>query len=371
MKKIYFFLYILCLSLLVFGGCGETTTKSETTSTNVSEDTNVETASNSSVSEEVIASVEEVHEHEFVYTANDDFTHTKSCKTCDEVNEVEDCTFDVIDTENPMVCSICGFSHTHDEVLSAKDNEDGTHTLFCDTCKNEFVTEEHIIKDNENKEVCDSCSYERVLWEEEPIEPATMYVKSSLNIRMKPTKESDLVENLSTNSEVTIVAHVSEYNGEKCDYFRVSTGGYALGSFLSNEKVVIQQNITSTSWQPNPNQTFEYLKYGDNYYVDFGSFEVLYAEIIKVTGKTVEQLIADGIYKPNSWAGHWTCYGKTELIEIYEGQEHWGCPIYILIAPDGNIVEFAGYFGKTFEETRGKTSMECPVARYRVSTVHR
>lgn len=94
------------------------------------------------------------------------------------------------------------------------------------------------------------------------------------------------------------------------------------------------------------------------------------AEIIKVTGKTVEQLIADGIYKPNSWAGHWTCYGVTELIEIYEGQEHWGCPIYILIAPDGNIVEFSGYYGKSRQETIGKTAEECPKARYRVTTVH-
>ena len=95
-------------------------------------------------------------QHEYVYIANGDGTHTKKCEICLE-ETIEDCSFD-----EEGICTVCGYhkeaEECNHEELEYISNDDGTHVVRCINC-GEVLDEHEACHFNEDW-ICEDCGYE-------------------------------------------------------------------------------------------------------------------------------------------------------------------------------------------------------------------
>lgn len=91
------------------------------------------------------------HEHTYAYAINGDRTHTITCSVegCDYTT-TSDCTYN-----EEYVCETCGHKHEHNVAYAI--NEDGTHTITCQTEACEYTTIENCIYSADY--ICESCGF--------------------------------------------------------------------------------------------------------------------------------------------------------------------------------------------------------------------
>lgn len=64
----------------------------------------------------------------------------------------------------------------------------------------------------------------------------TMYAVSSVNLRQGPSAETTKIGSLSYAQQVTVTGIVTEYKGQSCLWYQLSTGEFVSGNYLSANK---------------------------------------------------------------------------------------------------------------------------------------
>ncbi len=173
----------------------------------------------------------EACEHIFTAKANDDGTHTLACNSC-EYSEDASCTLN-----EEFVCTECAWTHEHQATYVA--NDDGTHTVNCgyECCSySEQGTCEYVHYE------CTSCK-DAYPWENdiqyfngEYYEKGIYYAQKELNIYKYPDVESEVIGTLSVDEGVNCVGRVILGQGSKLQNFWITEdGGCVLNTFYKGE----------------------------------------------------------------------------------------------------------------------------------------
>lgn len=352
---------IITMCLLTLTGCGSKTPEATSDDTSISiesensedenavidnsdtsiSDTESTDTENNSDDNDELNDTSIQHRHYFVYTPNQDGTHTKTCsdEACD-FYEIEACTF----TENNN-CARCDYVHNHPYIITYIG--DNTHKYSCPTpwclkeytescdldergvckkCKNTHTHDFLITELTKNNfyEVCqnESCKVQNYLWTIEPVtftvneektnlDPTDYFLMSDCNILSEPNEQTATIkESKEKDDVVKITGQVNKYRNQPVHYYVTEDRCYVndnvpggiISLAKSNETLVHQAPDSSTGiiWE-NPKTFYKSYKSKD-------------AAILDITGVSVAEITSKGTSRTDYYNNLYYDYESITLI---------------------------------------------------------